>query len=109
MPLCIMLVRMGDELDLGLEGLAVDVLRVKHPLPACERMRITRPLVVVVGSGIPEKDLERLALVARETGCEILECDAFVSHAAVKSALRRAVARAIARRTSEGNGTASGD
>jgi hypothetical protein len=95
----VMLVRVkrGDEEDrLGLSALGVRVVRVTHPLPACERMRVLRPSVVVAGPGIGDLDLDRLMEVSRETGIQVIAMAAFVAPAAVREMVRRAIARATA-------------
>jgi hypothetical protein len=99
----IMLVRVdpADEAgDLDLNAYTDCVLRVKHPLPACERVRTMRPLVVIVGPAVSQLDVDALVLAAREADCEVVRMGAFVSRAALQDALRRAVARATARRES---------
>ncbi|HEY8090561.1 MAG TPA: hypothetical protein VIF09_22020, partial [Polyangiaceae bacterium] len=48
---CVMLVRIEDvaELpELDLEGRRLRVVRVRHPLPACQRMVVLQPRVVIV-------------------------------------------------------------
>jgi hypothetical protein len=93
----IMLVRVDPiqgEALLGLSTLAVAVIRVKHPLPARERMRILRPTVVVVGPTVLDRDVEMLAETARRTGSEVIEMGAFIGPAAVHRAIRSAMARA---------------
>lgn len=60
---------------LDLDELASGLLRVKHPLPACERMRVMRPLVVIVGAAVCKRDSKVLTDVARETGCEVVELE----------------------------------
>lgn len=83
---------------------ADSVLRVVHPLPACERMRIMRPFVIIVGSAVFDRDVELLTKAAREIGCEVVELGAFVSHATFHEALHRAVARASSRRPATEHG-----
>jgi hypothetical protein len=95
----VMLVRVkrGDEEEsLGLAALDVQVIRVTHPLPACERMRVLRPSVVVAGPGIGDEDLDRLMEAARAIGTQVIALAAFVGPAAVRAALRRAIDRATA-------------
>ncbi len=92
-----MLVRVdpADEAqDLGLSASTDTVLRVRHPLPACERVRTMRPLVVVVGPTVARLDIDALVHAAREAEAEVVEMGRFVSRAALQDALRRAVARA---------------
>ncbi len=42
---------------LDLHELPVLVYRVRHPLPACVRMRVLRPEVLLVGPSVPPRDL----------------------------------------------------
>ena len=95
---CIMLVCVdpADEKAAGLDlsGFSVSVLRVRAPLPACERMRVTRPAVVIIGPTVSERDVEALTRVAREIGCRAIELGVYVAPAALHEALRRALARA---------------
>jgi len=58
----VMLVRVEpwEEGPLLLRELPVRVLRVRHPIPACARMRLTRPAVVVAGARVREADFELL-------------------------------------------------
>lgn len=57
-----MLVRVEpwEEGLLLLRELPVRVLRVRHPIPACERMRLTRPAVVIAGARVRPSDFELL-------------------------------------------------
>ncbi len=88
-------VKRGDEEDsLGLAALDVCVLRVAHPLPACERMRVLRPSLVVAGPAIGDLDLDRLTQAACDTGIKVIALSAFVAPAAVRQVLRRAIVRA---------------
>jgi hypothetical protein len=93
---CVLLVHVEPEEEsekLGLDELAVDVLRVRHPLPACERVRVVRPLVVVIGHGVRDSDLDLLRDAARDIGCEIIELGA-LPRPALREEVRRAVDRA---------------
>lgn len=58
-----MLVRVAPQEEpeeLGLAELGVRVLRVRHPVPACQRMIIMRPLVVIIGESVREADRRML-------------------------------------------------
>jgi hypothetical protein len=79
--------------------LAHRVLRVRQPIPACERMRIMRPRVVVVGPTVAGRDVEQLRDTAREIGCEVVELRPFVGRDALRDAVCRAVDRASSRRS----------
>jgi hypothetical protein len=101
-PVCVLLVRVdpSDESEcLGLDGLSLVVLRVRHALPALERMRIVRPRVVVIGHGVSSGDVERLTDMAQETGSRVIQMGAFVKPAALREALSRVVGQASARCT----------
>jgi hypothetical protein len=89
-----MLVRLetGEEpRELGLARLPVSVLRVRHPLPACERMRVTRPLVVIVGPTVLERDFALLMRSAEETDTAILQLGSSVARDFLAAWLRRAI------------------
>ena len=61
-PPVVMLVRVAswEESPLCLQDLPARVVRVRHPLPARERMRIMKPAVIVVGASVRPKDFELL-------------------------------------------------
>jgi hypothetical protein len=102
-----MLARVDDaEQARGLdwEEFADHVLVVRQPLPACERMRGIRPLVVIVGPTIAGRDVDLLSHTAREVGSELVELRAVVPRAALRDVLRRAVARASSRPASASAG-----
>ncbi len=95
---CLMLVRVepaeeaAARLELG--RLSARVLRVRSALPACERMRIMRPAVIIIGPTVSERDVEALGAVAREIGCLVVELAVYVAPAALHQVLRRALAGA---------------
>jgi hypothetical protein len=95
---CILLVRAHPDEEArclaALDDLTARVLRVRHPLPACQRIRVVRPTVVVVGRGVRDEDARLLIDAAREAGSEVVELGAFVAPWALEEVLRRAVARA---------------
>jgi hypothetical protein len=94
---CILFVRvLPDEESACMASLAdgtARALRVRHPLPACERIRVVRPQVVVIGR-MRDEDAGLLWDVAREVGCEVVELRLLVAPSVQREALRRAVARA---------------
>jgi hypothetical protein len=97
---CVLLVHVDpdDEAEtLGLDELAVRILRVRHPLPACERIRVVRPLAVVIGHGVRGLDLDLVRDAAHEVGGEIVELEA-VARSALREEVRRAVDRASKRK-----------
>ena len=49
------------------------LLRVRYALPACERMRITRPLVVVLGPNVREWDVVHLERTATEIDATMIQ------------------------------------
>jgi hypothetical protein len=93
----VLLVRVAadEEADSGVNELALRVLRVRHPLPARERIRVMRPSLIVVGRGVREVDVDLLRDGAREIGAETLELGSFVSRSALEEALRRAIRLAL--------------
>lgn len=95
---CILLVRVPADDEAAcvaaLDDMTARVLRVRHPLPACERVRVVRPAVVVIGRGVRDDDARLLIDAAREAGAEVVELGAFVAPRALREALRRAVGRA---------------
>lgn len=74
-PETVMLVRVEpwEEQMLLLQDLPVNIVRVRHPLPACERMRVTKPSAIVVGSGVRHKDFELLVDEAYELRAAVLQ------------------------------------
>ncbi len=76
----VMLVRVepDDEASLGLDQLPVRVLRVRHPLPACTRMRILRPEVLLVGPTVHPRDIGLLTDAAYDIAAGILHVGPFI-------------------------------
>ncbi len=74
-PDVVMLVRVEpwEESMLLLRDLDVQVVRVRHPLPACERMKVTKPSVVIVGAGVRTKDFELIVDEAYELRAAVLQ------------------------------------
>jgi hypothetical protein len=62
LPAVVMLVRVAswEESPLCLHDVPARIVRVRHPMPARERMRITKPAVIIVGAGVRPKDFELL-------------------------------------------------
>ncbi len=46
---------------------------MKHPMPARERMRVTRPAVVIAGAGVRTRDFELLVDEAYELRAAVLQ------------------------------------
>lgn len=57
---------------LDLESLGILVYRVRHPLPACVRMRVLRPEVVLVGKSVTSPDLGQLLFEAHEITAAVM-------------------------------------
>lgn len=74
-PDAVMLVRVEpwEESMLLLRDLGAEVVRVRHPLPACERMRVTKPAVIIVGAGVRAKDFELMVDEAYELRAAVLQ------------------------------------
>src|SRR5580700_3954800 len=76
---CVMLVRIdpgSEPEDLRLEDTPFEVLRVRHPLPACTRMLVMRPALVLVGRSVQPRDFMLLLRAADEVGAEVFLIDA---------------------------------
>ena len=89
---CVMLVRIeaGAELpEFDLEGRRLEVVRVRHPLPACQRMSILRPRIVVVGESVREWDVALLQAQAKKIGAAVLRLGPLVSRAAIPGWFRQ--------------------
>jgi hypothetical protein len=100
---CLMLIGIepGDEpAELGLQELAgaLRVVRVRHALPACHRMLIVQPVVVIVGESVQEWSLPALDDAARQTGAEVLLLGPLVVREALRDWLRRALEAGLRRR-----------
>src|SRR5579864_8430911 len=61
----------------------VPVIRVAHAQAAIERMLVTRPLVVVVRSGMGALDLGPLKEAAHDIGAQVVEIGEFMGAPAV--------------------------
>jgi hypothetical protein len=74
-PDVVMLVRVEawEEQMLLLRDVAAEVVRVRHPLPACDRMRVTKPAVVIVGASVRPVDFQRLVDEAYELRAAVLQ------------------------------------
>lgn len=74
-PDVVMLVRVEawEEQMLLLRDVGARVVRVRHPLPACDRMRVTKPAVIIVGAGVRPQDFERLVDEAYELRAAVLQ------------------------------------
>jgi hypothetical protein len=90
----------GEEARLGLGELSVRVLRCRHPIPACQRARITQPLVVVVGDDVREWSRPMLVETCHDIGAAMLQLGPLVVRSALADWMREAMARVVARRAS---------
>ena len=74
-PDVVMLVRMEawEEQMLLLRDITAEVVRVRHPLPACDRMRVMKPAVIIVGASVRPADFERVVDEAYELRAAVLQ------------------------------------
>jgi hypothetical protein len=75
----------------GLDELNAEVLHVKHPLPACERMRITRPVVVIVGEDVRPVDAAFIKRAAREIGARVVQVGPLLVRDSLRNWIRTAL------------------
>jgi hypothetical protein len=90
----VMLVRIepGEEpRELGLDELGVDVVRVRHPLPACERLRVVRPMVVIVNAQVRPQDVAFVRRAASEIGARVLQLGPIMARDQLREWLREAI------------------
>ena len=91
-------VERGEEpLELGLAQLPVQVLRVRYPLPASVRILVMRPLVIIIGPAVVERDLRFVFAASDETGAAALQLGS-VARSTLGSWLRRAIDTVTTRR-----------
>jgi hypothetical protein len=93
----IMLVRIEPKTsqEWGLKELDAEVLNVKHPLPACERMKVTRPVIVIVGEDIRPVDVAFIKRTARETGARVVQIGPLLVRDSLRNWLRTALAEVL--------------
>lgn len=71
---CVMLVRVeSPEVIRALERFNVQVLHVRQVIPAYERMRVTQPLLVLVGDSLRNEDVACLYERAVELDADVLQ------------------------------------
>jgi hypothetical protein len=90
----VMLVRIepGEEpKELALDELGADVVRVRHPLPACARLRVVRPMVVIVNAEIRAQDVAFVRRAASEIGARVLQLGPIVARDQLRDWLRDAI------------------
>jgi hypothetical protein len=104
---CVMLVRIehAAELpELDEEGRRLRVVRVRHPVPACQRMAVLQPRVVIVGESVREWDFALLQAQARKIGAAILRLGPLVSREAIPGWLRQVLESDMKTRTQPAGG-----
>jgi len=57
----------------ALSAVGLEVLYVRHPLPACERIRVTKPLVVVIGPSVRSFDVDLVVEAASLVSAPVIE------------------------------------
>jgi hypothetical protein len=82
----------------ALESAGLLVLRVRHPLPACQRILVTRPIAVVVGPTLRAVDREDLARAAAHVKARLIEI-AMVGEDRLVSVLQRVIQAAVIERS----------
>jgi hypothetical protein len=90
----IMLVRIdpsAEPREWGLDDLDVEVLRVRHPLPACARMEVTRPFVVLLGEDVRPVDVAFVKRTAREIGAKVVQLGPLLARDSLGRWLRAAL------------------
>jgi hypothetical protein len=76
---------------LGRRGDAyIRLLRVRYPLPACVRMRVIRPRIVVVGSEVSGRDLGLVLHAASDVDADVFHLAAWTDRGALLAWLDRA-------------------
>ena len=101
-PDVVMLVRIEpwEESMLLLRELNTQVVRVRHPLPACERMRVQKPAVIIVGASVQPRDFELLVDEAYELRAAVLQVGQ-VPFGKLRSWIAMALDKVRQRRTAE--------
>ena len=82
---------------LGLEERVVEIVRVRFARPACVRIRVLRPHVVVVGPGVKPHHLPELVRASRDGTAEIVDLSV-VRGQKLRAAMSNALQSALARR-----------
>jgi hypothetical protein len=97
--LTVLTVRVGEpSVYETIEHLGLQVLRVRHPLPACQRILITRPIAVIVGPTIRVADMDCIAQAAAQVEARMVELSV-VGEDRVGAVLQRVVSAAIVQRS----------
>jgi hypothetical protein len=96
----VLTVRIGEPSVYGaIERLGLQVLRVRHPLPACQRIRVTRPIAVIVGPTIRAADMDCIAQAAAEVEARMVELTV-VGEDRLGAVLQRVVGAVVVQRSS---------
>lgn len=82
----------------AIERIGLQVLRVRHPLPACQRILVTRPLAVVVGPTMRAVDTEDVARAAAHVAARFIEVAA-VGEDRLLTVLQRVIQAAVIERS----------
>jgi hypothetical protein len=97
-PHCILTVGVDDpSVQAAIERVGLRVLRVRHPLPACQRILVMRPIVVVVGP-MRAVDVEDVAARAAEVNARVIEV-AVISEQRLTAVLQRVINAAVVERS----------
>ncbi len=98
----VMLIRIdpGEEPpELDLSRLPVRVVRVRHPLPACVRIRALRPHIVIVGATVVPAFLPELVRAVSEVGATLIDA-VMPGKEGLRPTLVNAIQSAMAAKTS---------
>jgi hypothetical protein len=96
----ILTVRIGEpSVYEAIARLGLRVLQVRHPLPACQRIVVTRPVAVVVGPTIRATDMDCIARAAAEVEARLVEL-AMVGEDRIAAVLQRVVSAVVVERSS---------
>lgn len=78
---------------------AVRGLNVAHAAAARERIPVTRPLVVVVGSAVPKEEVEEMTDIAGAVGCELVRLAGDAVSPIAYFRIKKAIIEVLERRT----------
>jgi hypothetical protein len=93
-----------DPPELGLGERNLRVVRVRHPVPACQRMRIVRPAVVIVGPSVRDWDFALIQAETQRMGAAVLRLGPLVSRSSIPEWFSRVLDRDVKVRTREVTG-----
>jgi len=104
----VMLVRIDEGQEprgLRIDDLPFAIVRVRHPLPACTRILVLKPAVVLVGRTVQPRDFVQMVQAADQVGAAIVLVDA-LSPAGLYEWTVRSVAAVRERRENQASGRA---